>query len=509
MPGSTADVIVVGSGAAGLAAAIAAAGAGADVLVLEASSELGGTTATSSGMVWIPGNPEQAARGIDDSADAVVTYLRALVGPDLDVGLARAFATHAAPVLAQLTELGLELRGTGLADYHPELDGASASRTMATQPFRPDPLGPLAEQVRRSPHRPSEQDGEWVGGTSLAGQLLAAATKVGVRFELDARVTSLDHADGTITGVTVEAVDGSGSRHYEARNGVVLASAGYEHNAALVSRFVPALEANWTPAHNRGDGLVIGEAEGAALANTGEALWYPLLRVSDDPLPSGQPRFMDASPARTLPGSIIVDRSGRRFASEGANYHDLGRAIALQADDLLPAWLIVDQTFVETYGDRAFGDQAPDPSLLQRVDSIAEVAAIIDADPAVLEATVARFNEGAARGEDPDFGRGSTAFEQGWGDTDLDGPAACLAPLATAPFSVTRTYLGASGTNGGLVIDGDGRVLDQAGAPIDRLFAAGNVVASVSRGSAPAGGSTLGPAIVFGFLAGQAAASTS
>jgi len=221
------------------------------------------------------------------------------------------------------------------------------------------------------------------------------------------------------------------------------------------------------------------------------------------------PLFADASPARNLPGSMIVDSHGRRFANEGTLFQDFGRALAGHAPGRRPAWLITDTAFVEAYRQACFGQRPLEPPHWLTASTPAELAGLIGVEPGALVETLHRFNRSAADGLDPEFGRGEDAVDREWGDTSQDGARACLAPLERGPFHATRVYAGCSGTTGGPRTDADARVVDTTGAPIPGLYAAGNITAQLFGDTAPASGSTLGPGMTFKYLAACRAVASS
>ena len=496
-------MIVVGSGAGGLAAALTAARAGLRTVVLERTQAIGGTSAMSGGMVYAPGSPLAAAAGqLTDRAD-IVRYLSAGARRPIDQALLGAFLDTVPAMVGQLADAGIALRLTGLSDYHQELPGAAAGHVIATQPFDPAELGELAPLIRRSPYRDSEQ-APWTNGMSLIASLVAAATRAGAQIRTSCRVRRLLVEDGGVAGVVVDTAAGPADLWADH---VVLASGGFEFNQALVKEWVgDKIEGSWSCPGNEGDGLLMATSAGARLTGLGEAQWYALLRLSDAEL-EGKPLYADASPARNMPGSIIVDVLGQRFADEAAQYQDFARALAAHRDGDGPAgWLIVDQAFVEQYGESSFGSGPLQPPHWLTAPTPADLARLIGVPPEALEATLRQFNESAADGLDPQFGRGEAVIDRSWGDSSKEGGHTCLAPLEQAPFHATRVYAGSSGTTGGPKIDPSARVVGADGTPVPGLYATGNVTAELFGDSSPGSGSTLGPAMTFGYLAGRTAA---
>jgi succinate dehydrogenase/fumarate reductase flavoprotein subunit len=510
------DAVIVGSGAAGLVAALATASHGLRTVVLERTATIGGTSAMSGGLIYAPGSRLSPKAGDSGERVDVASYLAGVARRPLDDAMIDAFLSASPEMVDLLDQSGVALRLTGLVDYYGTVPGAGSGRVLATEPFDPDVLGELAPLVRRTPYR-NTATGPWEQGMSVIGNLVAACVRAGVEIRTGFRVRDLLIEDGQVVGVTGESEGGPripvGRRRcsadpdepvaVRAAAGVVLASGGYEFNHRLVQQYIrQPLEGAWSCPGNEGDSIVMAEAAGAQLAAMGEAQWYALLRLSDETL-EGAPLFADASPARHLPGSLIVDAGGTRFANEATLFQDFGRALAGTDPQRVPAWMVMDQQFLDTYGARSFGGRTLRAPHWITADSVAALATAIGVDEGALVATVQRFNDGAAAGLDADFGRGSGPVDQAWGDSEREGSLACLAPLSSGPFHATRVYVGCSGTTGGPVIDPHAQVLDRYQHPIPGLFAAGNLTPNLFGDAAPASGATLGPGMTFGFLAGQ------
>jgi len=351
-----------------------------------------------------------------------------------------------------------------------------------------------------------------VNGTALVGRLLRAALDAGVDVRVSSPVTELLRSDGRVTGVVTTTPDGP--LRITAARGVVLAAGGFPHDIARRRALFPRTPTgteHWslTPATADGAGTTLGESAGGRLRTdvASPAAWCPVSLV---PYRSGRvgtfPHIMD----RAKPGSIGVLSTGRRFVNEADGYHDYVAAMIDAAPEGEPvqAWQVADARFVRRY---PLGMAKPRPvplwpylrsGYLKRGRTLAELARACGIDAAGLEATVAEFNAGARRGEDPDFGRGSTPFNRYGGDPSV-GPNPSLAPLAKGPFYAVRIVPGSFGTFAGLATDARARVLDHADAPIPGLYAVGNDQASVMGGHYPAGGINIGPAMTFGFIAAR------
>jgi len=509
-------VVVVGSGAAGLAAALAAADAGAAVTLLERAEHLGGTTAISGGIAWIPASDAARAAGVDDSPADALTYLRALGLGDFDDALASVFAHDAARV-ARTIEATTPLEWVLLPDwpdYQSHLPGGrEGGRSIWPAPLAVAPE--LAARIQPTPEVPAPPvdagapltdalvlRGPVRGRVLVAGLLVALLERgVDVRTRARARRLATD-AHGRVRGVVLD--DGE-----TVPGAVVLATGGFQHDPALVRAFLPAPGiAALGPPGCSGDGLRMAAGAGADLANMADAWWMPALRVPGETI-DGARFFRPLHHERAQPGSLMVDRHGRRFVDEAQNYCDVGRAM-LRFDPgtygwpAAPAWLVFDRAYRER---TVVGPVAPDdddPEWMHRADTVGALADRIGVDAGTLTASVERFNAHAVRGADPDFGRGDHPYDRWIGDQQVAHPN--LAPLCTPPYYAVQVHAGCLGTKGGPRTDGDGRVLRPDRVPISGLFAAGNAAASPFGIGTPGGGGTIGPALVFGTRAGEAAA---
>lgn len=528
------DVIVVGSGASGLAAALTAAHAGLEVAIVEKTPLIGGTSAVSGGSIWAPANRWMGASGIKDSRDAAHQYLiaNAMADTEEKVALIEAFLDQVHPMLELVSaRTGIEFEvNEQHPDYQPHLAGSQTGRTLQGGLFDTKRLPEeLRNVVRKSssgvPITRLEVDAwgmdtldrwDWallaermsngiVGmGSALVGELLAGSVALGATVHLSAQAVELTKGpDGRVDGLVVDGENGRQTLH--ARRGVILASGGFEWSSELVSAFLgKPMVAPASPPANTGDGLRMSMALGASLGNMSEAWWGPMIQPTGD-FYDNQPLFRPTSGLRALPGGIIVNQRGRRFVNEAMNYNDLGKALGdfdpmayLHANQ--PAWLVFDERFRTSYSVATCTPESPTPTWMTTASSLAELAAAVGIDPAGLSAQVDEFNVAAARGEDPAFGRGESVYDTYRGDGRVE-PHRNLRPLEDGPYYAVPLLLGCLGTKGGPQTDAKARVLDAWGQPIPGLFAAGNVAASPFGPGYPGAGATLGVGMTFGYIA--------
>ncbi len=530
------DVVVLGSGSAALAAAVAAHGHGAaSVAVFEKADMVGGTSAMSGGMVWIPLNHHMAEAGIADSRDDVLRYLESLshgkIQPHLaeayvDTGpeMLRWFQDHT-PVVFEIVE--------SFPDYHPEHPGGSKTggRSLECPLFDFNELGDWADRVSQSrqmpPHLLMNETtlgrGALTGvspgvlaerasanlrgsGQALVGRLLKACLDADITIATGHQATELITADRTVTGVRFAAADGT--REVTARCGVILATGGFEWNSGLVRDFLRGpLERPVSIETNTGDGLKMAMRAGAALGNMQEAWWVPTFDV---PNADGETIPWLANRERVNPRTIMVNRAGKRFANEAANYNAFGAAFHQMDPGTfdytnMPAFMIMDHMYMVRSGLYRYRGEGPVPAWLTTAATLGELADIIGVDGAGLEETVERWNAQVADLDDPDFGRGRSINDTHWGDGTRT-EAATLGPLDTAPYYAVQIRPGALGTKGGPQTNSNGQVIDLDGNIIEGLYAAGNVMASAMGMTYGGAGGTLGPGMVFGFAAGRHAA---
>lgn len=527
------DIAVLGTGAAGLTAAAAAHDHGARVGLFERADEVGGTSAWSGGMVWIPRNHHMTDLGIDDSRDDVLRYLGAVSHGTIPDDLAEAFVDGAPEALAWLEANTPAVFAIipGFPDYHPEHPGAKpgGGRSLECPLFPFDELGDWAARVtvgaqisgnvvmaetalgRGAPGGVAPDElarrrirDERGAGQALVGRLLKACLDRGIEPRTGMRATHLSTSSGRVSGVRFDGPDGT--VEVPVRNGVVIATGGFDWAPELVAAFLRGpLERSAAVPTNTGDGLRMAMRLGAALGNMREAWWVPMIDVER---PGRGTVAWQVNGERSRPHCIIVNGRGERFANEAANYNAFGAAfhvIDVNRYDYVnhPAWMLFDGYYLARFGLAGHTASDPTPAWLVEAPTIGKLAARVGIEPARLEATVERFNEQARSGHDPDFGRGVSAHDRWWGDPALDGPAATLGPIDTPPFYAVQVRSGALGTKGGPRTNGDAQVLDVDGRPIAGLYAAGNVMASALGMTYGGPGGTLGPAITFGFRAGR------
>lgn len=531
------DVIILGTGAAGMTAALAAHEAGASVALIERHDRIGGTSAISGGVIWVADNPRMRAAGMADSAAEALAYFRSLDHGDLVGDTLEAFVNTGPEALAFLESIdALKVAVLpGYPDYYLDRPGAKpqGSRALDHDLFALDDLGDWAARItaiaepkplmlRETPlggasaMPPPQVLGERMAarqcgfGQAMVARLLKACLDRGIEPVLGVETRRLVRDGERITGI-------AGTRDGQpfalaARRGVIIATGGFEWDAELRQTFLRGpVTAPASPPTGTGEGLKLVMAAGAKLGNMTSAWWAPTLVTPDAPWPGGEQRAQIILIERTVPHSIMVNRAGRRFCNEAANYSALG-GVFHQFDPAsydyanLPAYLIFDAQYAARYplGTRQPGQPIPD--WVMRADTLEGLAVQIGVDDAALMQTVARFNVHADEGDDPDFGRGTSAYDHFYGDRSRQGSAVTLGAIREAPFYAARIEAGLLGTNGGPRTDGQARILGHDGAPIPGLLGAGNAIACPTGGIYAGAGGTLGPALTFGYIAGRTAA---
>lgn len=551
------DVLVLGSGAAGLSAALSARDRGLSVAVVERSVVYGGATAYSEGMVWAPLSRQALDAGVPDTTESALAYLKAAASSYFDPTRARAFVENAPRALAFLEEqsgISYELTTTSM-DYHQHLPGASrGARALSPRPINGRILGarladlrcPLPTTMlfggmsvagndlasyfalRRSPAAWLRVGGlilrylldrllghprglRLTGGNALVAALLAAADQRGIVLRKGREVVRLIRTNGRVSGALVAGKAGKQHR-IRVRCGIVLACGGYTANVSLREQRYAHVQrgvrhVSLVPSGN-GSGHVLARDVGAKISEkcSQPAAWTPVSLV---PQPDGSrvgfPHFLE----RGKPGVIVVGRDGRRFCNEAHCYHRF--VIELVGEGGPPegkAWVVADHRALRRYG---LGVAPPFPGRLAphlhsgylvRANSLSGLAEKLGMDAGSLESTVERFNGFAENGRDLDFGRGDDPYSRAAGDT-AQSPNPSLGPLEKAPYYAVRLYPGDLGAFAGLATDASARVLDDEGRPIPGLYAAGSETLTVTGGDYGAAGLGIGPAITTGFIAGR------
>ena len=536
------DVVVVGTGGAGLVGALAAFEGAADVVLLEKSPLVGGTTAVSGGVVWVPNNHHMSSVGIEDSRAEGLAYLRHIADGRTADALLEAYVDRA-PEMALWLESQTSLVFTALGhypDYHPEHEGGKpGGRSMETGLFDTAVLGPWRDKLRRSPifgatPMTVAEATEWgvfadplalpyrelaerfragmvCYGGSLVGHLLQACLERGIEPRVGTAATELVVDEGRVVGVLTLGADGT-AEAIEARRGVLLASGGFEWNPELVQQFLGGqITHPNSPPVSHGDGLRMAMAVGADLGNMSEAWWCPSVVVPGEECDGVQLNRGDFA-IRSLPHSVIVNRRGQRFVNEAHNYNDMMKPffhfdpVAYERPNL-PAWLVLDQSFVDRYLLVTSVPGMDPPAWIPCADTLDALAAEVGIDAAGLSDTITRFNGFADRGVDEDFRRGESIYDHFYGDPK-QVPNPNLGRLEKAPFYAIEVHPGAIGTKGGPMVDVHARVRSVKGAPIDGLYAAGNVMAGIMGPGYPGAGSTIGAAMTWGYIAGRHAGGT-
>jgi succinate dehydrogenase/fumarate reductase flavoprotein subunit len=549
------DVLVVGSGAAGLSAAVTAALHGASVLVAEKEPVIGGTSAWSGGWLWIPRNPLAREEGIHEDEDAPLTYLNAeMDGRPADARL-QTFLRYG-PEMVEFfrSKTAVQfLSGSKMPDFHNSPGFATGGRSVTAQPYDGRGLGNWLYRLRapletislagmgiaggadmahffnatRSPRsafyatrrllRHNWQRLRYgrgqhlVNGNALVARLLRSALDADVQFQLNSPVARLLNENGHVIGAMLDSDEGEITVNAGA---VVLACGGFPHDKTRLAEEIPHARQGYghfsaAPPGNQGDGIRLGEAVGGYFEKglKHPMAWAPVSRVT---LASGLQLAFPHLVERAKPGFIAVLPNGERFTNEADSYHDfIAALIAATPEGEKPqAWLLADQRTLSRYG---LGHARPTPfnvnawlrtGYLQSGETLEALAKNCGINEAALIETVARFNGFAERGVDEAFQRGTSAYNCAQGDTTHQ-PSPTLGAIKQGPFYAVRILPGSLGSFSGLLTDEHAQVLNDQHQPIPGLYAVGNDMSSVMQGFYPSGGITLGPAMTFGYLVGK------
>jgi succinate dehydrogenase/fumarate reductase flavoprotein subunit len=554
------DVLVVGTGASGMSAAVTAAHEGLKVLVVDKAPVYGGTTARSGGWLWIPGTRLAREQGINEPLGAARAYLQHEATTHFDAARVDAFIENgpkAIDFFTQNTCVQFDMPPV-FPDYHAEAPGGQpGGRSMVTRPFDARELG--SEVARLAPPVPEltvfgmmlgsgkelwhflrafkSLESFWyvtkrfgghlldvmrhgrgmtlTNGNALAGRLFKAGMDLNIPVWLNAPVKKLIVEGDAVVGASV--VRDGKPVEVRVRRGVVLACGGFPYDIERRKQLFPHAPTGRehftpSPALNTGDGLRLGESVGGWVDPTipNAAAWCPTsVMKRKDGSEGVMPHFID----RAKPGVIAVTPRGRRFTNEALSYHDFIQDLvkACKGSPEVTCWLVCDHEHLREYG---LGAVAPFPlpigkhlksGYLKRADSLQELAKIIGVPSAALQEEVEAFNRDASSGVDSKFAKGSTAYNRYQGDS-LVTPNPCMAPIRKGPFYALKIVVGEIGTFAGLATDESCRVLTKDRKPVEGLYAVGNDAASIMGGNYPGAGITLGPALTFGYVAGQALA---
>lgn len=550
------DVLVVGAGAGGMSAALSASIAGCSVLLVEKTDRIGGSTAISGGAVWAPLNGQSERAGHPDDFDKVWTYMQRTVGDAAPPDMQRAFLNACGPAIDALekhTQVKLAAR-TYSPDYYPDRDGAAlGGRSLDPLMFDGRQLGSRFRELRdplpefmvlggmmitmtdakhllavtqsftswregvklvlryfsdrlRGFHRGTRL----VLGNALAARLFQSVLNRQIDYWLSAPLKALQVEGGRVTGARIE--HQSQEKWVRARKAVVIATGGFPWSADLREQFYPKPTGPWSmsPRDNVGEGIAVAQTAGAQMG-TGQfapAFWAP---VSILDRPDGtQLRYPHLVWDRAKPGLMAVNSAGRRFVNESTSYHEFVLAMYRSHETVptIPAFLICDSDFMERWGLGLAlpGGRAREhlvrSGYLHRADSLEALAGALGIDAKALSESAASFDASAQAGVDLEFGKGSTEYNRYLGDAEHQ-PNPCLGPLRKAPFYAVKVYAGDIGTACGIRCNERAQALGADGQPIAGLYVTGNDMQSVMGGQYPAPGITLGPALTFGWVAGQ------
>ena len=555
------DLLVIGSGAGGLSAAVTAAHLGLSVLVIEKEAQYGGTTAWSGGWMWVPRNPLAVAAGLVEDIDKPLSYLKHELGAQFDESRVNAFLAAGPRMVAFFkSKTALQfIDGNAIPDFHGNTpDAALRGRSICAAPFDGRRLGkkraqlksPLPEttlwgmgiasgaELRHFLNALRKPASFWyvakqvltygrdlllhrrgmrlVNGHALVAALAASAFEAGVDIRTQSPARRLLTVQGRVTGAVVGTENGDIEVH--ALCGVVLACGGFPFDVARKKEQLPHAPTgveHWSAASrgNTGDGLRLGESAGGVVSRD-LVQAAALAPVSLVPQASGGLAHFPHLIERGKPGLIAVVANGQRFTNEANSYYDFMCDLlkATPAGEPVQAWLLCDHAFSRYYGLGAV-KPAPFPlggmlrnGYLKRGHTLAELAQHCGIAAEALQTTVRHYNQQALVGKDPDFAKGETAYNRMQGDAAAGHANPCMAPLGRGPYYAVKVVAGSLGTFAGLKANAHAQVLNAQGLPISGLYAGGNDMSSLMAGRYPSGGITLGPAMTFGFIAAHHAA---
>src|SRR6266511_633244 len=552
------DLVALGAGVGGMTAALVSAIEGMRTLLIEKSDQVGGTTARSSGTVWIPNNPEQRRLGMTGDADAALAYLDALVGGRADRALREAFIAAGPEMLEYLgkhTDVGFQVYRRQ-PDYRQELPGATEwGRALEPLAFDGRTLGgdfdrvrwPLPElmlfgrmmvtrgevarllRIGRSwdslllgarlvgryilDRRRYKRGTRLVLGNALSARLFKNLLDRRVAVWFNSRTTRLISEGGRACGLVVER--GGSTVRVRAARGIVLAGGGFPASPELRERYFPKPVAQYTSAFEGcvGETLLLAQGIGASLGPLGEdnALWFPSsIAARKDGSTAVYPHIVLD---RGKPGLVAVNSAGRRFVNEAVSYHEFTRAMYRSHREVpsIPAVLVCDRRFVWKYGLGMIRPLTPtlgsfvDRGYLYMADTLDDLASKVGVDAVGLAQSVAAMNEYARTGVDDEFGKGSNSYDRCNGDA-RQKPNACLGPIEKPPYCAVKVYPTPLGTSLGLRTDANSQVLDASNRPIAGLYACCNDMHSIMGGEYPGPGVQIGIALTFGYIAARHAA---
>ena len=527
------DVIILGAGASGMTAALAAQENGSSVGLFEKQDVVGGTAGVSGGIIWAPNNSHMKEKGIEDDRQKAIDYFMSLSNNDINQNLLESFVDNCASAIdfiEEKTEAKFYILD-GYPDYYLDRPGAieGGGRALDNNLFDFIKLGDWSKKVRNNGMPIPMTLGETPlgGGTgfvdesimneriskdsrgmgqALVGSLLKGCLDKGIEPHLKINTKRLLKEGNKITGIEID--KDSELIKITARRGVIIATGGFEWNAELVNNFLRGpLNAPASPPGNDGDGLKLTQEVGASLGNMTSAWWSPVISIPNDKWSDGNQKSAPVLIERTLPHTIMVNKSGKRFCNEATNYSAMAGAFHFFDPNEygypnLPAWIVFDSNFREKYPFSNIMPGMDDPDWFNKSNNLGELADKLEINFKNLKETINIFNNYVDNGEDIDFARGKSEYDSFYGDRSQSGVYSTLGKLDKSPFYAVKLDIGALGTNGGAKTDEYGRVFSASGDIIEGLYAVGNAMAG-STGSVYAGaGGTLGPALTYGYLAG-------